>query len=75
MGFGDDLYCFEWMSVMRINYHKSKVYAFGIGKEREMRCANMLRCNLGELPLTHLDIPMSNRHLGFLPSWFQLTLR
>jgi hypothetical protein len=27
---------------MRINDHKSKVYAFGIGKEREMRCANML---------------------------------
>ena len=28
------LYCFEWMSGLKINYHKSEVAVFGVDEER-----------------------------------------
>ena len=28
------LYCFEWMSGLKINYHKSEVYVFGVEETR-----------------------------------------
>lgn len=58
------LYCFEWLSGLKINYHKSEVYVFGMKQEMKERCANMLNCNLGDLPLTYLGIPISDQHLG-----------
>jgi hypothetical protein len=41
------LYCFEWMSGLKINYHKSEVYVSGVDQQEE-RIANMLNCKLGE---------------------------
>lgn len=43
---------------------KAWFQAFSMGKKREIRCANVLRYNLGELPLTYLDIIISNGQLG-----------
>lgn len=39
------LYCFEWMSGLKINYHKSVVVVFGGSMEEQMKVAKMLNCN------------------------------
>jgi hypothetical protein len=56
------LYCFEWLSGLRINFHKSEVYVFGFEKDEERR-ANMLNCALGSFPMKYLGIPVSDRRL------------
>jgi hypothetical protein len=66
------LYCFEWLSGLKINYHKSKAYIFGMGQKDKRRIANMLNCQLGELPMKYLGIPLDTTKLGrealaFLP--------
>jgi hypothetical protein len=40
------LYCFEWLSELKINYHKSEAFIFGMGEEDSRRVANMLNCQL-----------------------------
>jgi hypothetical protein len=58
------LYCFEWMSRLKINYHESEAYIFGMGEENKWIISNMLNCQLGELPMRYLGIPLSNSKLG-----------
>lgn len=58
------LYCFEWLTGLKINFHKSGVFVFGVPQAEKERMANMLNCVLGELPLKYLGIPISNNHLG-----------
>ena len=29
------LYCFEWLSGLKINYHKSEVFVFGVQQEEK----------------------------------------
>ena len=41
------LYCFEWLSGLKINYHKSDIYVFEEDQERKEVLANMLNCRLG----------------------------
>ena len=47
------LYCFEWLTCLKINYHKSKVVVLGFEKEEQIRVSNMLNCQVGILPLTY----------------------
>lgn len=66
------LYCFEWLTGLKINYHKSEVYGFGVSQGVKEEMANMLYCVLEELPLKYLGIPISDHHLAmgafsFLP--------
>jgi hypothetical protein len=68
------LYCFEWLSGLKINYHKSEVIFFGIAHVEKERKANMMNCKLGglpvkylgisELPVNYLGIPVSDRVIG-----------
>ena len=58
------LYCFEWLSGLKINYHKSEVLLFGYSQYDKERKANMLNCKLGGLPVKYLGIPVSNKVLG-----------
>lgn len=58
------LYCFEWLSGLKINFHKSEVYVFGVPQSEKYRMANMLNCVLGDLPLKYLGILVSDRHLS-----------
>jgi hypothetical protein len=58
------LYCFEWLSRLKINYHKSKAYVFGMEEEEKRRITNMLNCQLGELPMNYLGISISGTKLG-----------
>ena len=48
------LYCFEQMSGMKINYHKSEVIVLGVEKDEQQRIANLFNCKLGSLPITYL---------------------
>jgi len=58
------LYYFEWMTGLKINYHKSEVFVFGYSQPDKERLANMLNSALGVLPLKYLGIPISDHHLG-----------
>lgn len=55
---------FEWLSGLKINYHKSEVIFFGFSQAGGERKANMLNCMLGELPVKYLGIPVSEKVLG-----------
>jgi hypothetical protein len=57
------LYCFEWMSGLKINYHKSEVIVFGAEEETKIRIANMLNCKPGALPMRYLGFPISDKKL------------
>lgn len=56
------LYCFEWLTGLKINYHKSEVFVFGAAQEESM--ANMLNCVKGNFPMKYLGIPISYSHLS-----------
>lgn len=60
------LYCFEWLSGLKINFHKSEVYIFGYDKDEKEEMANMLNCRLGDLPMKYLRIPISDQHMGIM---------
>jgi len=66
------LYCFDWLTGLKIDYHKSEVYGFGVSRVEKEEMANMLNCVLGDLPLKYLGILISDHHLtmgafSFLP--------
>ena len=58
------LYCFEWLSGLKINYHKSEVLVFGVDEAEQNRIANMLNYKIGTLPMKYLGIPISDGNLG-----------
>jgi hypothetical protein len=58
------LYYFEWLSRLKINYHKSEVITFGVDKEAECIIADMLNCKVGQLPMSYLGFPISDKRLG-----------
>ncbi|WVZ82824.1 LOW QUALITY PROTEIN: hypothetical protein U9M48_030040, partial [Paspalum notatum var. saurae] len=58
------LYCFEWLSGLKINFQKSEVYAFGVDQAEKERMANMLNCVIGTFPMKYLGIPVSDSHLS-----------
>ena len=58
------LYCLEWLTSLKINYHKSEVFVFGGSQQEKENMANMINCSLGSLPLKYLGIPISDSHLA-----------
>jgi hypothetical protein len=58
------LHCFEWLSDLKINYHKSEAYVFEMDEEKKWKISNMLNCRLGEMPLKYLGVPISAIKLG-----------
>jgi hypothetical protein len=50
------LHCFEWLSGLKINYHKSGAYVFEMDEEEKGKISNMLNCRLGEMPLKLLPL-------------------
>jgi hypothetical protein len=55
--------CFEEMSGLKINYHKSEMMVMGQPPEIMQRFADMLNCKLGEFPFVYLGLPISDRKL------------
>ena len=52
------LLCFEEMSGLRINFHKSEVLTLGCDGEESRRIANMLNCKQGSSP-SHISVSLS----------------
>ncbi|KAG8056843.1 hypothetical protein GUJ93_ZPchr0002g26462 [Zizania palustris] len=50
------LYCFEVLSGMKVNYHKSEVYALGVLDREAHHVADLFNCKLGSLPMTYLGL-------------------
>nr|XP_051201554.1 uncharacterized protein LOC127315064 [Lolium perenne] len=66
------LLCFENMSGLRINFHKSEVMVIGGDETEGTRIANMLNCKRGTFPFTYLGLPVSDRAL-LASDWGPLT--
>ena len=54
------LMCFEDMSGLKINFHKSEVIVLKATIEEQLRAATMLNCKVGSFPFTYLG----SSHLG-----------
>lgn len=52
------LYCFEWMTGLKINCHKSEVVVLGVNLSEQQRVANMMNCQVGDLPMKYVEIPI-----------------
>jgi hypothetical protein len=53
------LSCFELMSLMRINYHKSELVPINpSGIEEVQSFAEIFGCHVGEFPIKYLGIPL-----------------
>ena len=66
------LYCFEWLSGLKINFHKSEVFVFGADDHEEKEMANMLNCSLGSFPMKYLGISISDHNINSViskPFW------
>jgi hypothetical protein len=56
--------CFEDMSGLKINFHKSEVIVMGQPLEEQVRIANLLNCKGGSFPFIYLSLPISDRKLS-----------
>ena len=52
------------MSGLKINYHKSEVFTFGLHSDEAQNIANMLNYRVGQMPIRYLGLPISASHLG-----------
>lgn len=57
------LFCYEEMSVMRINYSKSEIFTVGLSEELGQEVANAFNCKLSNFPMKYLGLPISDRRL------------
>ena len=55
------LLCFQEMSGLKINFHKSEAFATGGDLESQLRAAHMMNCELGSIPIKYLGMPISER--------------
>jgi hypothetical protein len=57
------LICFQLLSGLKINYHKSEVIVMGVSGQEQSRVANLLNCKEGEFPFRYLGFPISDKKL------------
>jgi hypothetical protein len=57
------LLCFELLSCMKINFHKSEVIVMGVDAEKQARVARLLNRRQGKFPFTYLGFTMSDHKL------------
>uniref|UniRef100_A0A0A8Y5Y3 Reverse transcriptase domain-containing protein n=1 Tax=Arundo donax TaxID=35708 RepID=A0A0A8Y5Y3_ARUDO len=50
--------CFELMSGMRVNYHKSELIPIYMHEEECITYANIFGCPVGNFPIRYLGIPL-----------------
>jgi hypothetical protein len=58
------LLTFEQVSGLKINYHKSELFGFGLTKEEETLYLSLFRCQKGGFPFRYLGILMHYRKLS-----------
>lgn len=57
------LTAFEQMSGLKINFHKSELFCYGLAKEYDLNYSHLFGCGIGSLPFKYLGIPMTHRRL------------
>jgi hypothetical protein len=57
------LICFELLSGLKINYHKSEVIVMGVSSQEQARVANLLNYKEGAFPFRYLGFPISDKNL------------
>ncbi|XP_071694921.1 uncharacterized protein [Rutidosis leptorrhynchoides] len=62
------LTCFEKVSGLRINYHKSVIFGLGVPANEIELMANRVGCKSGEFPCTYLGIPIG-RNMNCVENW------
>jgi hypothetical protein len=58
------LCAFEQLSGLKINFHKSMVFCYGVVKEIEDHYTNLFGCVLGQYPFGYLGIPMHHKKIS-----------
>jgi hypothetical protein len=54
---------FEQMSGLKINFHKSELFCYGLAKKYEDHYFRLFGCDIGLMPFTYLRIPMTHHKL------------
>jgi hypothetical protein len=54
---------FEQMSGLKINFHKSELFCYGMAKDCEPQYSQLFGCSVGTMPFKYLGIPMTHRRL------------
>ena len=63
------LCCFEHLSGLKINYHKSEIVCFGDAKNNSEKFTDIFTCVEGKLPMKYLGILAHNCNVpGFYPN-------
>ena len=54
---------FEQLSGLKINFHKSEIFCYGVAKEMQDIYTDLFGCNAEQYPFRYLGIPMHHRKL------------
>lgn len=57
------LAAFEQMLGIKINFHKSEFFCYGLAKEYDLNYSRLFGCGIGSLPFKYLGISMTHRRL------------
>ena len=57
------LIAFEQMSCLKINFHRSELFCYGLAKDYEMDYSCLFACGIDSFPLKYLGTPMTHRML------------
>lgn len=52
------LRCFELVSCLKVNFHKSRVIGINVGQQFEHDAAVFLKCKLGGIPFKYFGVPL-----------------
>jgi hypothetical protein len=59
-----NLFCYEAMSDMHINFEKSEIFTIGLTEEEQTLAVNCLGCKIGALPMKYLVMPVSSSKIA-----------
>ena len=57
------LCAFEQLSGLKINFHKSELFCYGVANANQFEYTQIFGCNVGSFPFRYLGIPMHHRKL------------
>ena len=57
------LCAFEQLSGLKINFHKSELFCYGVAKANQNEYTQIFGCDVGSFPFRYLGIPIHHRKL------------
>jgi hypothetical protein len=57
------LTAFEQMRGLKINFHKSELFCYGLAKDFGKNYSHIFGCGISSFPFKYLGIPMTSRRL------------